>query len=234
MRIGGIRHMFVWMALVALLLVCIGGAGASAASRKSRVEAEAILSVQLVSDRIGVRPAEGPGGTEIRVNGYVHGGICRFRGVSFDFVDANGTRTSLGSVSVGGRIRFVANAPTTAVPGAGTIRAIISVPYGYRQCRGIVVAETTFSVTLGAGIFGFTPRGGQAGTSVVITGIRFKQATVVRFGHTAAEFTIDSGTQITATVPVGATTAPIRIITRKGTAVSGPSFKVLSSHMRPA
>src|SRR5438094_2934265 len=55
-----------------------------------------------VSNHIGARPGEGPGGTEIRIKGYVAGGVCRFHGVSFDFVDANGVRTSLGSVNPGG------------------------------------------------------------------------------------------------------------------------------------
>jgi uncharacterized protein (TIGR03437 family) len=56
------------------------------------------------------------------------------------------------------------------------------------------------------------PPGGVVGAQVTITGNNFTGVTSVRFaGGVAAQFTINSNTQITATVPQGAVTGPITI-----------------------
>ena len=50
-------------------------------------------------------------------------------------------------------------------------------------------------------ITGFTPTSGRVGTSVTITGTNFTGATQVQFNTTnATSYTVDSATQITATV----------------------------------
>jgi uncharacterized protein (TIGR03437 family) len=95
------------------------------------------------------------------------------------------------------------------------------------HCRFFFVAQAPFTVTNGPGIFGFVPRSGPVGTEVTITGARFTGATKVKFNGTQAVFTVDSDTQITATVPLGATTGQIKIVTPAGKAKSGPNFRVL-------
>ncbi|OON68000.1 hypothetical protein B0919_15145 [Hymenobacter sp. CRA2] len=73
----------------------------------------------------------------------------------------------------------------------------------------------------------FTPALGPVGTSVVITGRNFTGATQVKFNNTAAaSFTVNSATQITATVPAGATTGPISVVLPTGSAASAASFTV--------
>jgi hypothetical protein len=72
----------------------------------------------------------------------------------------------------------------------------------------------------------FSPAGGFAGTTVTITGLNFTGATQVRFNGLSASFTVDSPSQITATVPAGATTGPISVQTPGGTAVSTANFVV--------
>ena len=72
----------------------------------------------------------------------------------------------------------------------------------------------------------FTPTIGLVGTSVTITGTAFTGATSVTFNGTSALFTVDSDTQITATVPSGATSGLITVTTSGGTATSGSSFTV--------
>jgi hypothetical protein len=74
----------------------------------------------------------------------------------------------------------------------------------------------------------FVPTLGPVGTHVVITGFGFTGATVVAFhGTPALTFTIDSDTQITATVPVGATTGKIAITPASGPVVTSvASFTV--------
>ena len=76
-------------------------------------------------------------------------------------------------------------------------------------------------------ISGFVPGNGLPGMSVVISGGQFTGATGVGFNGTAAvSFTVDSDAQVTATVPVGATSGPITVTTGAGTATSVGSFTV--------
>ena len=74
---------------------------------------------------------------------------------------------------------------------------------------------------------GFTPTSGVPGTSVVITGHGFTNATHVRFSGTEVGFSVDSNTQITAQVPDGATNGTITVELLGGaTATSVDSFSV--------
>ena len=70
----------------------------------------------------------------------------------------------------------------------------------------------------------FLPVSGPVGTSVTITGTGFddsSKATGVAFNGTAASsFSVDADTQITAIVPVGATTGPLTVIDGEGTGAS--------------
>ena len=75
-------------------------------------------------------------------------------------------------------------------------------------------------------VTGFSPAGGPAGTSVIITGTNFNTATAVAFNGASASFVLDSPTQITATVPGAATTGLIAVTNPDGTAFSATSFVV--------
>jgi hypothetical protein len=62
---------------------------------------------------------------------------------------------------------------------------------------------------------------------VVITGTSLSGATSVKFHNTSATvFTVNSSTQITATVPAGATDGRIKVVTPAGTAQSQGNFNV--------
>jgi IPT/TIG domain len=76
-------------------------------------------------------------------------------------------------------------------------------------------------------ITSFTPTSGPIGTIVTITGTDFLGATAVMFNNVTATFTVNSVTRITATVPPGATTGPILVITPSGTATSVTAFTVV-------
>jgi hypothetical protein len=66
------------------------------------------------------------------------------------------------------------------------------------------------------------PGTGRVGDTVVLTGLGLTGTTAVRFGSvSASSFTVDSDTQITATVPAGAGTGMISIV-NLGATVSGP------------
>jgi hypothetical protein len=64
-------------------------------------------------------------------------------------------------------------------------------------------------------------------SSVTITGTNFTGTTVVQFNGTSATFTVDSNTQIRATVPVGATSGSLSVQNGAGTANSAGSFTVI-------
>ena len=67
-------------------------------------------------------------------------------------------------------------------------------------------------------ILSFKPSSGPVGTQVVITGTGLWFANKVTFGGVkATSFTVNSGTQVTATVPTGALTGKIGITTNSGT-----------------
>ena len=93
---------------------------------------------------------------------------------------------------------------------------------------GTAVSTATFKVQ--PSITGFTPASGPVGTTVVITGTAFTGATAVTFnGLPATTFTVDSYSQITATVPCCGASGKIKVTTPGGNGSSPSSFKVPAS-----
>ncbi len=82
-------------------------------------------------------------------------------------------------------------------------------------------ASTTPEVTT------FKPVAGPAGTSVAITGVNLERVTNVEFSGSTAQFTIDSANSISATVPQGAVTGPITLISGTTASVSSIDFQVV-------
>ena len=128
-------------------------------------------------------------------------------------------------------------APGFSVDGSGT-QITVAVPSGagsgsltVRKSEGTAVSGGTFTVTGGPTISSFSPSSGLAGTSVTINGTNFGGTTSVRFnGKSAAGFSVSgSGTQITATVPSGATTGKIKVTAPTGSVLSTSNFTVTSS-----
>ena len=74
-------------------------------------------------------------------------------------------------------------------------------------------------------VSGISPSSGPVGTTVVITGSHFSGSSAVTsvtfYNGVSASFTINSDTQITTTVPVGAQTGPITVTNCKGSSSSG-------------
>ena len=79
-------------------------------------------------------------------------------------------------------------------------------------------------------ITSFTPASGPVATSVTLTGTGFTGATGVSFNGTAATtFTVNSDTQISATVPTGATTGKVTVTNSVGAGTSATNFTVTYS-----
>ena len=74
----------------------------------------------------------------------------------------------------------------------------------------------------------FTPGSGSVGSQVTITGISLTQTARVTIGGRSAAFTVNSDTQITATVPAGALTGQkITVTTTGGATASAGTFAVV-------
>jgi len=85
---------------------------------------------------------------------------------------------------------------------------------------GNLVSPQTYKVL--PTVSGFNPKAGKVGAQVVVTGMSLKQATAVSFGGVkATAFTVNSDTQVTATVPAAAKTGKVAVTTAGGVA-SGP------------
>lgn len=78
-------------------------------------------------------------------------------------------------------------------------------------------------------ISSFTPLGGPVGTAVTIYGTNFTSTTGVKFNGISASYIVQSSSQISTTVPTGATTGRISVTTTYGTATSALTFDVTSS-----
>ena len=120
---------------------------------------------------------------------------------------------------------------TALVPAAAT-----SGPIGVTNAAGSGTSVGSFTVIPGPPaptVSGFNPTNGPVGTSVVITGANFSNVSAVAFNGVGATHTVNSPTQITATVPAGATTGPITVTTSSGTAASATNFTVLSGNGAP-
>lgn len=122
--------------------------------------------------------------------------------------------------------------PATTVTLSGTTFLTATVPGG--ATTGSVTVSTGSGTLTSSKVFRVTPQlktfsppSGPVGTLVTITGVSLTQATKVTFGGVAAtSFTVNSDTQITATVPTGAKTGKIGITTSGGTTSSAKSFTV--------
>jgi uncharacterized repeat protein (TIGR03803 family) len=109
---------------------------------------------------------------------------------------------------------------TATVPSGATTASVT-----VTTTSGTLTSNKKFRVT--PQITSFTPPSGPVGTVVTITGVSLTQASKVTFGGVAATiFTVNSDTQVTATVPSGAKTGKIAITTQGGTATSSGTFTV--------
>ncbi len=93
-----------------------------------------------------------------------------------------------------------------------------------------VSSPANVTVLVGDGrptILSFSPSGGVAGDTVTINGDNLGTVSSVRFGSLNAVFVTNSITQIAATVPSAAVTAPITISNSYGTATTVTNFNIL-------
>ena len=157
----------------------------------------------------GVSPARGPTGGDTRVV-ITGSGFTGATGVSF------GTAAAKFTVDSGTQVT------ATSPPGTGTVDITVTTPAGTSATAAADQYTYTTTATAAPAVTRVSPARGPTGggTRVVITGSGFTGATGVSFGTAAAKFTVDSGTQVTATSPPGTGTVDITVTTPAGTSAT--------------
>jgi hypothetical protein len=163
--------------------------------------AEVVISIRATI--LSVTPLRGSVGTVVTITGA-------------NLADVN--RVRLGDLLVG-FTRVSASVISFKIPNSAVSGRITVInPAGETISTAVVTVVPT--------ITSFSPTSGPVATSVLISGANLTGATAVRFGTTSATFTRISATQIRATVPAGATSGRVSIVTPGGTAVSPGVFTV--------
>lgn len=144
-------------------------------------------------------------GTTVQLLGQ---GFTGTTGVSFDGVPATFKNVSDTYMTV--------TVPTGALTGTMTVTTFTG---SMASNRAFLVLPTIKS---------FAPGSGNVGSQVTITGVSLTQTARVTIGGRSAPFTVNSDTQVTATVPAGAITGQkITITTAGGATASAGTFAVV-------
>ncbi|MGX1747959.1 IPT/TIG domain-containing protein [Brevundimonas sp. NPDC055320] len=151
-----------------------------------------------------ISPAAGPttAGTKVTIIGT---NFTHATGVTF------GEKSALG-YAVNSDTQITATAPA----GTGTVDIRVT------TAGGAVSAADQYTYVAAPTVTSISPATGLAagGTTVTITGTNFSGATRVTFGGTAASYTVNSDTQITATAPAGTGTVNVQVRTAGGTSAA--------------
>jgi uncharacterized repeat protein (TIGR03803 family) len=100
--------------------------------------------------------------------------------------------------------------------------------YGTTLEGGASLYGTVFGLSVGLGPFVETqPTSGRTGAIVKILGTNLTGAASVTFNGSPATFKVVSSSLISTTVPTGATTGPVLVVTPSGTLTSNVNFQVL-------
>jgi predicted outer membrane repeat protein len=156
----------------------------------------------------GFTPSSGGVGTSVKISGT---GFTGASSVAFNGASA--------AFTVDSDIQVTASVPS----GASTGTVSITTPGGTAN------SSTNFTFIPAPAITSFTPSSGGVGAAVTIAGTGFTGASLVTFNGTSAGFSVNSDTQITATVPSGATSGSIAVTTSGGTATSASTFTVVAN-----
>ncbi|MCC6743283.1 MAG: choice-of-anchor D domain-containing protein [Acidobacteria bacterium] len=192
--------------------------------------ARALVIVLVSSSSVAAQAPLAPSITRVNPDNAAIGDEIRIRGTNL--VDVTSVQFTGGS-----RARFFAENPT---------RIRVTVPVGARTGPITVVTKggraTSPDVTIrerptsgpnpepsptGPVVLGFDPASAAPGEQIVISGRNFKDVTGVEFnGRQAARFRVLSEAEIRATVPAGATSGAVTVVTRSGRASGRALLKV--------
>src|ERR1017187_9221619 len=157
--------------------------------------------------------------------------------------DLYGTASSQGANSYGGTVFKITPGGTLTTlysfcsesgctdgqyPYAGLVQDTNGDFYGTTTQKGGAASGTVFSLSVGLGPF-VKPRPpfGKVGAAIKILGTNLTGATSVSFNGTVAVFEVVSTSEITTTVPAGASSGEVQVVTPSGTLSSNASFRVV-------
>jgi uncharacterized repeat protein (TIGR03803 family) len=114
-----------------------------------------------------------------------------------------------------------------SAPQGGLVQHTNGTFYGTTYYGGTDGIGTVFSLSVGLGPFVETlPTSGKVGAAIKILGTKLTGASSVTFNGTAATFKVVSSSEITTTVPTGATTGAVKVVTPSGSLSSNVAFRV--------
>ena len=100
--------------------------------------------------------------------------------------------------------------------------------YGVTNQGGTGGVGTVFSLNMGLGPFvKLVSTSGKVGATVTILGTKPTGVTSVSFNGTSATFKVPTSTYLTATVPEGATSGLVQVVTSIGTLQSNVAFQIV-------
>jgi uncharacterized repeat protein (TIGR03803 family) len=146
-------------------------------------------------------------GKENSLAGILGQGFSKSSVVKFGGVEAT-------KIALTGTTFINATVPAGALTGAVTITTGTTTLTAQQNFNVLPTATT------------FTPSKGPVDTLVTITGTGLEQTTGVTFNGASATFTVVSDTEVTATVPTGATTGTIAVTTKGGSVTTTKKFTV--------
>jgi uncharacterized protein (DUF2141 family) len=153
-----------------------------------------------------LNPTSGGAGTEVTLTGtnFMVGSTVSF----------NGTAATVSSIT---NVTATVMVPAALTPGSYNVT--ITTPAGTSN-------PLVFTVVLAPTITAVNPASGAQGSTFILTGTNLGATSSVLLGEQPAAFVVNSATQLTVTVPRGASTHKVQVSTPIGTALSGAAFGV--------
>ena len=141
------------------------------------------------------------------------------------------TQTPISFAATGLPTGVTVNSGTGLISGTPTVAGTFNVSISATNSDGTGTASLQIVIlpadTAVSSIASFNPASGAPGSLVVLTGSNFAGANAVKFNGVSATFTVDSATQITATVPGNAESGKISVTNFFETGTSATDFVVI-------